>query len=341
MKPIRKLLVIRLSALGDICMTLPVIDSACRAFPDVTFTLLTSKVGALIARTVITCDNLQVMGINKRDYNGVSGLNRLYAELRGCKFDAVADLHDVIRTKWVDIRYRLNGKPVKTLHKGRSEKKALVQHRISRQLATGFERYRDVFAALGMDFTVDFDAQACGARLRQMQDADEAEPLSVGIAPFAQHAGKVYPAPLMRQAIDLLIAKRPDIRIYLFGSSDEAAELDQWAAAHPGVITCLAGRQSITDDLLLMSRLRLMVSMDSANMHLASLVGLRCISVWGATHRYAGFLGYGQHEDNCIELSLPCRPCSVYGNVPCRFGDLHCLNDIRPESVADMICDRL
>ena len=77
MKPIRRLLVIRLSALGDICMTLPVIDSACRAYPNVEFTLLTSKVGAIVLNTVLHLPNLKVRSINKRDYNGIFGLNRL------------------------------------------------------------------------------------------------------------------------------------------------------------------------------------------------------------------------------------------------------------------------
>ena len=72
-----------------------------------------------------------------------------------------------------------------------------------------------------------------------------------------------------------------------------------------------------------------MISMDSANMHLASLVGTRCISVWGQTHPYAGFLGYGQSEEDIVQVNdLSCRPCSVFGNKECYRGDWACLHSI-------------
>ena len=71
-------------------------------------------------------------------------------------------------------------------------------------------------------------------------------------------------------------------------------------------------------------------------MHLASLVGTRVVSIWGATHPYAGFLGYGQRESDCIQRALDCRPCSIYGNKKCRYGDYRCL-DIPAEEVAKRI----
>lgn len=336
MNPIRKLLVIRLSALGDICMTLPVIESACRAYPNIEFTLLTSKVGAIVANSVIHIGNLKVRSINKRDYNGITGLNRLYSELRSLGFDAVADLHDVLRTKWVDLRFTLAGKRVEKIDKGRSEKKALVAHAIDRQLLSSIERYHDVFSRLGMKFSIDYDAAV--HRRGSVNDSNE---YTIGIAPFAQHQGKVYPAKLMNEVISLVLDKLPDLKIYLFGSKEEQSILNVWQSSHPDNIINLAGTQSIDADLQVMSRLRLMLSMDSANMHLASLVGLRCLSIWGATHRYAGFLGFGQSEQDCIEIPLECRPCSIYGNKPCAKGNYPCLNDINPEMVANRIIEAL
>jgi len=338
MTPLHKLLIIRLSALGDICMTLPVIDSACRAYPNVEFTLLTSKVGAIVANSVLECPNFKVFSINKRDYNGISGLNRLYDELKALDFDAVADLHDVLRTKWIDLRFKMAGKRVETIHKGRSEKKALVAHAISRQLTTSFERYREVFSRLGMSFALDYDSLSVRNRLIADNEASTAANRhAIGIAPFAQHQGKIYPVSRMREVIDQLLLRDHTLKIYLFGGRDEQSVLDVWASDHPDRVVNLAGYQSIDADLARMAQLRLLVSMDSANMHLASLVGLRCLSIWGATHRYAGFLGYGQQESDCIELPLSCRPCSVYGNKPCHQGDYPCLNGLRPEMVAQRI----
>ncbi len=337
MKPIRKILVIRLSALGDICMTLPVLDSVCRAFPNVEFVFLTTKVGAIVLNTVLHQPNLSVKVINKRDYKGISGLNRLYKELRGLEVDAVADLHDVIRTQWVDLRFWLSGKPVIRIQKGRAEKKALTAGTIKHQLKTSIERYQEVFSKLGLDFQINYDGKAHAALLSGRECAAPQDIMSLGIAPFAQHQGKVYPEKLMREAIRLLVKKLPQIKIFLFGGPDEKTVLDTWAVDYPDNIVNLAGTQSIEDDLYCMANLKLMISMDSANMHLASLVGLRCLSIWGATHRYAGFLGYRQREEDCIELPLTCRPCSIYGNKPCKDGDFHCLTGINPETVASRV----
>ena len=71
-----------------------------------------------------------------------------------------------------------------------------------------------------------------------------------------------------------------------------------------------------------------MLSMDSANMHLASLVELPVVSVWGATHPYCGFTGWHQNPANEVQADLPCRPCSVFGNKPCQRGDYACLRGI-------------
>lgn len=332
--PISKVLVIRLSALGDIAMTLPVIQAACAAYPEVQFTMLTSGAGAKVAEAVMEpYTNFNVRGINAhRDYSGLGGLNRLYNELKTLGFDAVADLHDVLRTKYLRLRFVLSGVKVRHIQKGRKDKKALVAHTIHQQLKHSVERYHDVFTELGLPFDM---PSALPERKNDL------EPYSVGIAPFAQHRGKIYPEAQMRRAIDIVIEQQPEARIYLFGGPNEKEVLDQWASAHPDNLINVAGAGTLKDDINLMRKLHVMVSMDSANMHLASLVGLRCISVWGATHPYAGFLGYGQSESDVISMPIDCRPCSIYGNKPCKTGDWRCLTDIKPDVVAQKILQAL
>ena len=83
-----------------------------------------------------------------------------------------------------------------------------------------------------------------------------------------------------------------------------------------------------------------MLCMDSANMHMASLAGVPAISIWGATSPLAGFLGWRQSKEDCIELQLNCRPCSIFGNKPCKFGDYRCM-DIAPQIIADRIMHRI
>lgn len=331
---IHKLLVIRFSALGDIAMTVPVVVSVCNNHPDMQVTMLTSKPGEKIYKAVAGhVPNLTIRGVNLKEYNGIAGLNRLYKELKPEQFDAVADLHDVLRTQWLRIRFCFSGKQRKHIDKGRGDKRDLVAHKKNEQLKSGIKRYQEVFEELGLDAHLCYDKRAVAERMQY--DIEGVH--SIGIAPFAQHKGKIYPKEQMLRVMDLLLEKEPERHIYLLGGPDEQAELDTWAARCPDRIHNTAGRQMFADDIALMAKLEAVISMDSANMHLASLVGTRVVSIWGATHIFAGFLGFEQQTADVVDLPLPCRPCSIFGNKSCQFGDYRCLTGIEPEKVMDKL----
>jgi len=80
-----------------------------------------------------------------------------------------------------------------------------------------------------------------------------------------------------------------------------------------------------------------MISMDSANMHIAALTGIHIVSIWGATHPYAGFTPYISNSRSHIVQNedLSCRPCSVFGNKPCYKGTMECFN-IPPQKIAGL-----
>jgi ADP-heptose:LPS heptosyltransferase len=158
--------------------------------------------------------------------------------------------------------------------------------------------------------------------------------MNIGIAPFAAHAGKIYPLERMEKVIQLLKAKQPDCNIYIFcGKGKELELMQEWEKKYDIEI---ASGKGIRADLEKIKKLDVMISMDSANMHLASLVGVRVVSIWGATHPYAGFLGWGQKMEDCVQRDLPCRPCSIYGKKPCLRGDMACM-DINPEEIISRI----
>ena len=128
-------------------------------------------------------------------------------------------------------------------------------------------------------------------------------------------------------------ATDPKVKVFLFGGGKSEQEVfDGWVAKYPTVVSMI-GKLNMRTELNLMSHLDVMLSMDSANMHLASLVNIPVISVWGATHPYAGFMGWKQLPVNTVQLDLSCRPCSVYGQKPCWRGDYACLREIKPEQV--------
>lgn len=201
------------------------------------------------------------------------------------------------------------------------------------------ERYADVFRAAGLNYTETFTSlyESKPADLSAMEAvAGTKTGKWIGIAPFAKHRGKIYPVDDMEQVVARL-SENEDYTIFLLGGRGyEEAVLEQWAFQYPRVKS-VVGRYSLDNELALISRLDVLLCMDSANMHFASLVDTKVISVWGATHPYAGFYGYHQDPKNAVQLDLPCRPCSVFGQKPCFRGDWACMTQITPEMIVEII----
>jgi len=126
--------------------------------------------------------------------------------------------------------------------------------------------------------------------------------------------------------------------VYFFGGGKKETEtLEEWENKIPNTKS-LSGKLKLTEELIKISELEVMISMDSANMHLASLVGTRCVSVWAATHPYAGFLGFGQSEQDVVQVKdLTCRPCSVFGDKECYRGDWACLEEFNIQKIIEKI----
>lgn len=332
-------LIIRFSALGDVAMTVPVVSSLARWYPDVRFTVLSRPNMRPLFDTL--APNVGFMEADlKEEYSGLRGLNALYRRLTAKQFTAVADLHDVLRSQYLRRRFTIDGYRVAHIDKHRRGKRRLITERPLVQQPTSFSNYADVFAKLGFPVKVTFDSivtRSTGAN-------DETELLTgrwhpnIGIAPFAAHEGKVYPLTLMEDVIARLTERHPDGRIFLFGGGKEEREVfSGWCSRYSQCLSVPDHIQGLSDELRLMSRLDVMLSMDSANMHLASLTATPVVSVWGATHPYAGFMGWGQSLDNAVQLDMPCRPCSIYGNRPCRLGGTPCLNGISPMTIVEKI----
>ena len=315
---LRNILVIRFSALGDTAMLLPVLYGAALEQPNCTFTLLTSHRNTALAANAPS--NLHIWGVNLKNYKGVRGLRRLYNEAMSEQFDAIADMHDVLRTKILRCFFRMKGIPVSVIDKGRREKRRLCNQGKRKRLIPlphTTERYTKVLHQLQIN-TGSWQPIPC------------TEKSGIGIAPFAKHQGKIYPLDKM-EAVIAALSKQGE-PICLFGGGPlEEQQMRRWSAIYPNV-RFTPGR-SLSEEIQAMAKLRVMLTMDSANMHLASLAGTRVVSIWGATHPFAGFLGYGQSESDCIQANLPCRPCSVFGNRKCQFGNYPCMQAITPQEI--------
>lgn len=327
--------------MGDVAMTVPVVDSLARQYPDVRITVLSQKFARPFFEHMP--HNVGFMEADlKGEYHGVKGLNALYRRLTAKNFTAIADLHSVLRSKYLRIRFNIGRFNVAHIDKHRDLRRALTadgEGKRMEQLPTSFENYAEVFARLGYPVKVEFrsifgegkgDLSLLPPALSSKAEGEQ----WIGIAPFAAHRGKIYPADLMEQTLKLIAERRPKARLLLFGGGkEEMATMKEWQQGNKRLEIVADIMKGIDKELVLMSHLDVMLSMDSANMHLASLTGTPVVSVWGATHPYAGFMGWGQSMENAVQLDLPCRPCSIYGNRECHKGDYPCLRGITPEMI--------
>ncbi len=338
------LLVIRFSALGDVAMTVPVVYALAQQYPDVRITVLSRNFARPLFDDLLPNINFMEADL-KREYHGITGLNSLYRRLLAKQFTAIADLHSVLRSSYLRMRFNLDNYKVAHIDKHRKDRRRITSSSNKQliQLPTSFQNYADVFARLGYPVNVQFrsifseDGGDMNLLPESLPRPTVGQPC-IGIAPFAAHEGKIYPVRLMEQVVEQLLAKHPDTRIYLFGKGQREDEtFPKWCAAHPQCVYVSQHLNNLRDELILMSHLQVMVSMDSANMHLASLVATPVVSVWGATHPFTGFMGWNQNPENAIQIPLECRPCSIYGQKPCLRGDYACMRNIAPEQIVNRV----
>ncbi len=337
-------MVIRLSALGDVAMTIPVLLSLRRENPDIPLTFITKSQFEPILKRI---PGLEVVPFFDRGaHKGLAGLWRLRNQLERETLTGVADLHAVLRTKILKTLLSGTGIPFKVLDKGRKEKRRLTSRKKKdfQPLKSTHERYADVFRNLGYHITLTAEDTLpketwptfFGEQWRPNANC------RIGVAPFAAHQGKCYPPELMEKVIELL-GQVPGFRIYLFGGgSREADILGSWERAFDHCCS-VAGTMALSDELAVISNLDLMLSMDSGNGHLAAMYGVPVITVWGVTHPYAGFAPYLQPSENSITADrerYPLIPTSVYGNkVPPGYEDA--MRSIPPERIYKRILEVL
>jgi ADP-heptose:LPS heptosyltransferase len=312
----KHILVIRLSALGDVAMTVPVLRVFSQTYPNVKFTVL-SKPGYKPLFSSI--ENLHFLEADVYGEHKGFGLLKLAKEIKSLGVYAVADLHNVIRSKTITGYLSLSGIATAGIDKGRSEKKALVNSPSELiRLKTTHQRYADVFEALGFPLKLEDHLfpkkkeltpqlhELIGKHTKKM----------IGIAPFAAYSSKMYPLEMMKEII-FNLNEGNLYKIFLFGGGKKEAEiLNEWDVQFENV-TNLAGKYALETELTLISNLDLMLAMDSSNGHLAALYDIPVVTLWGVTHPYAGFTPFNQPNEHQLVANrevYPLIPTSVYGN---------------------------
>ncbi|MEZ4838115.1 glycosyltransferase family 9 protein [Flavobacterium sp.] len=332
----KHILVIRLSAMGDVAMTVPVLRALVLQHKKVKITVVSRPFFKPFFDEIPNV-NFFAVDLQKR-HKGFLGLLRLFSDLKKLNIDAVADLHNVLRSKVVRSLFALSGKKVAFTDKGRAEKKALTSliNKVFKPIKPMVKRHLETFEKLG--FSIDLinpqfpDKAILSDEILKITGIKNQN--WVGIAPFAQYQRKVYPLDLMQQVIDEL-AQNTSLKIFLFGGgNEEIKQLNQLQNNHLNVVV-IAGKIKFKQELDLISNLDVMLSMDSGNAHIAAMLGVKVITLWGATHPFAGFSPFNQPIENCITADrekYSLLPTSIYGNKKVE-GYEEVMRTIEPEKV--------
>lgn len=336
----------RLSAMGDVAMLLPILYAVARANPEHEFTLLTQPFFSNLLLS--PPDNVEAMVIDpKGEEKSFWGLSRYAERLVAERFDICLDLHDVLRTKFFRFILSISGVKIWRIHKPRQARKRLLSQSTPRDLSpitSMLALYREVFCKAGLEapksiLPIELNEEALNTMLRESYPALWEDKCIVGLAPFASTESKTYDLAFSEKLAHLLLEH--GLQVYLLGGRGHEAEiLEQWVEKDSRLIS-LAGKLDLSEELFIISKLNLMISMDSANMHLASMLGCPVLSIWCATHPSAGFLGWGQELSMCIQgEDLSCRPCSIFGRVKhCSQGDMPCRRSVNPEHIFSKVLE--
>lgn len=324
--------------MGDVAMTVPVLRALVAQHPQVRLTVISRAFFAPFFKDIPRTNFFAFDAQNR--HKGVLGLLQLYWDLKPLQIDFFADLHNVLRSKFIRSRFAIRGTKTAATDKGRAEKKALTraEHKIFQPLKTMFERHAETFAQLG--FPIDLSKAEFPAKPKLdpavLDFTGEKTKPWIGIAPFAQYESKVYPKDLMQEVIREL-AKENQYEIFLFGAPTEKQELENLAQGTTATIAI--GKLSFEQELQLISHLDLMLSMDSGNGHIAAMYGVKVITLFGATHPYAGFQPFNQPIENALTPDLekfPKLPTSIYGNKKVEgYEDAMC--SIAPKAVRHLV----
>ena len=331
----------RLSAMGDVAMTVPVLRAFVNQHPQVKITVISRPFYRPFFEGI---PNLSFFAFDEKErHKGFLGLLRLFQDLKGLQIDAFADLHNVLRSKIVRNLFALSGKKVASVDKGRKEKKALTQYenKVFQQLPMMFDRHVKVFEQLGFKVDLSHPVFPDKAILSHkiLTIIGENNQKLIGIAPFAQYDSKVYPLDLMQQVINQL-SENLEYKILLFGGGKKEIELLNSLAFEKANVINMAGEIKFQQELHLISNLDVMLSMDSGNAHIAAMLGVKVITLWGATHPYAGFSPFNQPLENALVSDrnlFPKLPTSVYGNKKVAgYEDI--MRTILPETIVRLVC---
>lgn len=338
------ILVMRFSAMGDVVLLTPVLMAIAADHPNLHITLVTRGNYIPFFHNI---PNLNAIGYNLKKYRGLTGIWEFYKEINKFgPYDKIIDLHSSLRSRILSLFYKFSGIPSFRINKGRREKikQTRRKNKVLVKLPHAVERYLRVFEKAdipgkirkGPWINVDLPSKLKARKYyEELKIPKKKEQLRIGFAPFAGHALKIWPFQKSITLLKLLHKEYPKAHIFLFGSPGELEKLER-LQKEVDLCHIVKGEKldGMRGELGVIEKLDILIGMDSSNLHIAALLGIPVIGIFGTTHPYSGFGPYQQEELGVLQIEhLQCRPCSIYGNTTCYRKDFACMELVDPMDV--------
>lgn len=332
----RSILVIRLSSLGDVILSTPVVRMLRRTYPLARIDVLVSERFSEVWANNPHVDTLWKMPTPDSLAVATDELKlSMLASLEGSgsrKYDLVLDLQNSLRSTTF---HRGLGIRTASAPKHRLEKLALVWlKRKPNKVVHVVDRYRQSISDLPLSFDTSGpevwlpDEQHSGAYLDRRLDIRRQ---TIGIAPGAHHATKRWTvagfATVARYVVEQL-----GLQVMLIGGHADV-ELCEAVESTAGVpIQRAYGSASIIESAQRLDTCAALITNDTGVMHLASARRVPTVAIFGSTVVELGFTPYGVAH-KIVEHDVACRPCSHIGRASCPKGHFLCMNSITPMMV--------
>ncbi len=323
MKPenINRILIIRLSSLGDVLLTTPVIRAIKKEFPGASIDFLVRE------------EYVDAVKFNP-NINVVYALSRsekskfLIKVLNGNRYNFIVDLQNNIRSRL--IVSSLN-RTTYSYKKPTWDKYLLVRFKINRykEIKSITERYCESIPGLKLD--------KLGLELHTPQNISSDLPSEknyLGLCPGSKHFTKRWPSEYFIELGNELISKGYEILI--FGGKDDKEICELITSQINGSIN-LSNDNDLIKTANEIKNCKLVICNDSGLMHVAAAAGVPVITIFGSSVREFGFSPYGVPNLILENKSLSCRPCSHIGRSNCPKKHFKCMKEITPQLVSENV----
>lgn len=329
---------------GDIVLTTPLVRAVYEHFPGASLAFCTTPAGARLLGGLSYLDALIIYDKHGRD-RGVRGMLRTAWKLRKEHFELVFSVHRSLRTA---ILLSLAGIPQRVGFK-ESAGERLYSLRVPRaDWLHETERNLSLLEPFGVDISqlskqpvLPVTAEEANHVFGQLGlgPPQGSGPLVI-VAPGSVWGTKMWLAERFAELIDLL-AGVFSARVIMVGNALDRPQADSVLSACKSLVVDLVGMTDLRELCALLRKADLVVTGDSAPMHIAWAFDVPTVAIFGATTPELGFAPLSQLCRVVEVRGLECRPCSAHGPRYCRLGHFRCMRDITVDMVLEACKDLL